>query len=74
MKPSTLSGIVLSAAASAAAASLPTISAVGNKFFYENGTQFFIKGTESILPSPLPCSIAANTAKALLTSCLKTTR
>jgi hypothetical protein len=23
---------------------VPTISAVGSKFFYENGTQFYIKG------------------------------
>jgi hypothetical protein len=26
---------------------VPTISAVGNKFFYENGTQYFIKGKPS---------------------------
>lgn len=24
---------------------VPTISAVGSKFFYENGTQYYIKGT-----------------------------
>lgn len=30
---------------------IPTISAVGSKFFYENGTQYYLKGTD--LPSPL---------------------
>lgn len=27
------------------AAAVPTISAVGSKFFYENGTQYYLKGT-----------------------------
>lgn len=30
---------------------IPTISAVGSKFFYENGTQYYIKGTWGNLPS-----------------------
>ncbi|KAF4634745.1 hypothetical protein G7Y89_g3351 [Cudoniella acicularis] len=36
--------LLASFAISAADASTPTISAVGNKFFSSNGTQFFIKG------------------------------
>lgn len=28
-----------------AVGAVPTISAVGSKFFYENGTQYYIKGT-----------------------------
>jgi hypothetical protein len=32
----------------------PTISAVGNKFFYSNGTQYFLKGTAALqLPRAL---------------------
>ena len=31
--------------AAVAASSVPTISVVGSKFFYSNGTQYFIKGT-----------------------------
>jgi hypothetical protein len=30
--------------AAVAASTVPTISAVGSKFFYSNGTQYFIKG------------------------------
>ena len=48
MKVSTLTGAFIASAVSASAvsvrASVPTISAVGNKFFAEDGSQFFIKG------------------------------
>ncbi|CAK7217053.1 hypothetical protein SBRCBS47491_003031 [Sporothrix bragantina] len=47
MKLSTVSSALLGAAASAYAATsstLPAISVVGNKFFNEDGSQFFIKG------------------------------
>lgn len=37
----------IAAATTAAAASLPAISAVGNKFFDPSGKQFFIKGMGS---------------------------
>jgi hypothetical protein len=39
-----IAGLLLGAAA-VVADSLPTISAVGNKFFDKNGKQFFLKGT-----------------------------
>jgi hypothetical protein len=29
---------------------VPTISAVGSKFFYDNGTQYFLKGMLSVYP------------------------
>jgi hypothetical protein len=35
---------------------VPTIEAVGAKFFYSNGTQYFIKG----MPIPLLCTSIAN--------------
>ncbi|KAL1901414.1 hypothetical protein Sste5346_001819 [Sporothrix stenoceras] len=48
MKFTTVSGALLAAAASVDAASssssLPPVSVVGNKFFNEDGSQFFIKG------------------------------
>lgn len=28
---------------------IPTISAVGSKFFYEDGTQYYVKGTSNSL-------------------------
>jgi hypothetical protein len=34
-------------AAAAASSSVPTISAIGSKFFYSNGTQYFLKGMPS---------------------------
>jgi hypothetical protein len=37
-----LAGLAINAAAAANA--VPTIEAVGAKFFYSNGTQYFIKG------------------------------
>lgn len=43
MRLSHFTGLALLAAARSAHA-ISTISAHGNKFFYENGTQFFIKG------------------------------
>jgi len=30
---------------------IPTISAVGSKFFYENGTQYYLKGSWGPLSS-----------------------
>ena len=39
-----LSLAILAATQIATAADLPTISAVGSKFFYSNGTQYYIKG------------------------------
>ena len=39
-----LSFAVLAAASIASAADLPSISAVGSKFFFSNGTQYYIKG------------------------------
>lgn len=43
MRLPSFAGLVLLAAATSVHA-ISTISAHGNKFFYENGTQFFIKG------------------------------
>lgn len=43
MRVSTASGLAVLGAATTVNA-MSTISAYGNKFFYENGTQFFIKG------------------------------
>ena len=42
---------VLAAINMASAADMPTISAVGAKFFFSNGTQYYIKGKQ--LPSQL---------------------
>jgi hypothetical protein len=42
-KAGLLAGFAVHAAV-AASSSVPTISAVGSKFFYSNGTQYFIKG------------------------------
>ena len=39
-----LSLAILAATHIATAADLPTISAVGSKFFFDNGTQYYIKG------------------------------
>lgn len=39
-----LSLAFLAAANIVSAANLPTISAVGSKFFFSNGTQYYIKG------------------------------
>lgn len=44
MKFTSATAAAVLAAASTVAADTPTISAVGNKFFLENGTQFFMKG------------------------------
>ena len=41
-----LAGIINAAvAATSSSSSVPTISAVGSKFFFSNGTQYFVKGT-----------------------------
>jgi hypothetical protein len=45
-----LSVPVLMAGLAATVNAVPTISAVGSKFFYENGTQFYIKGTSPVTP------------------------
>jgi len=37
---------LLLALQAATVAAIPTISAVGSKFFYENGTQYYLKGTD----------------------------
>jgi len=37
-------GLLAAYAITTVVAATPTISAVGNKFFYSNGTQYFIKG------------------------------
>jgi S1-C subfamily serine protease len=37
--------------AALAASSIPTISAVGSKFFYSNGTQYYIKGNPVVRPA-----------------------
>ena len=42
---------VLAAINMVSAADMPTISAVGAKFFFSNGTQYYIKGKQ--LPSQL---------------------
>ena len=43
-----LSLAILAATHVATAADLPTISAVGSKFFFDNGTQYYIKGRQSV--------------------------
>jgi hypothetical protein len=37
--------LLLAGLQATAVGAIPSISAVGSKFFYENGTQFYIKGT-----------------------------
>lgn len=37
--------LLLAGLQAATVGAIPTISAVGSKFFYENGTQYFLKGT-----------------------------
>jgi hypothetical protein len=37
--------VLLAGLQATAVSAIPSISAVGSKFFYENGTQFYIKGT-----------------------------
>lgn len=37
--------LLLAGLQAATVGAIPTISAVGSKFFYENGTQYYIKGT-----------------------------
>jgi 1,3-beta-glucanosyltransferase GAS1 len=39
-----IAGLLAGLAINAAANAVPTIEAVGAKFFYSNGTQYFIKG------------------------------
>ncbi|KAK3170625.1 hypothetical protein OEA41_002706 [Lepraria neglecta] len=62
----TLSFAVLAAASIASAADAPTISAVGSKFFFSNGTQYYIKGIAYQLTDQDPlidkeqCTLDAN--------------
>lgn len=51
-----LSFAFLAAVSVFAQSSTPTISAVGAKFFFENGTQYFIKGTWPLSPSVMPAA------------------
>jgi hypothetical protein len=37
--------LLLAGLQAATVGAIPTISAVGSKFFYENGTQYYLKGT-----------------------------
>lgn len=37
--------LLLAGLQAATVGAVPTISAVGSKFFYENGTQYYLKGT-----------------------------
>lgn len=39
-----LAPLLLAGLQATAVSAIPSISAVGSKFFYENGTQFYIKG------------------------------
>lgn len=38
------SALLLAGLQAVVGATVPTISAVGSKFFYENGTQYYLKG------------------------------
>ena len=58
----TLSLAVLAAASIASAADLPTISAVGSKFFFSNGTQYYIKGMLSSSPMSSKTDVASGVA------------
>ena len=46
--------LLLAGLQAATVGAIPTISAVGSKFFYENGTQYYIKGTIGATRSELP--------------------
>jgi hypothetical protein len=41
--------LLLAGLQAATVGAVPTISAVGSKFFYENGTQYYLKGTSGKL-------------------------
>jgi len=42
-----IAGLLAVGAVNTVNAAVPTISALGNKFFYSNGTQYFMKGEHS---------------------------
>lgn len=46
-------GLLAGFAISAVTAAVPTIKVVGSKFFYENGTQYFLKGMLFVFNSKL---------------------
>lgn len=43
--------LLLAGLQAATVGAIPTISAVGSKFFYENGTQYYLKGTPGLAKS-----------------------
>lgn len=46
--------LLLASLQAAPVGAIPTISAVGSKFFYENGTQYYLKGTSEATRIDLP--------------------
>ncbi|CAN8103721.1 unnamed protein product [Discula destructiva] len=63
MRPSSFAPLALLGAATTAVTAISAISAYGNKFFYENGTQFFIKGVAYQLTSDDPLIDAAQCSR-----------
>lgn len=64
MRLSCASGLALLAATTTTTVhAISTISAYGNKFFYENGTQFFIKGVAYQLTESDPLADADQCAR-----------
>lgn len=51
--------LLLAGLQAATVGAIPTISAVGSKFFYENGTQYYLKGTlrrhSHLIAPEIPC-------------------
>lgn len=47
-----LVSLLLAGLQATAVSAIPSISAVGSKFFYENGTQFYIKGSHLLIALP----------------------
>ena len=45
------SSLVCAFIGAASVNALPTIEAIGNKFFTSDGKQFFMKGTDSFVPT-----------------------
>ena len=61
-----LSSLLCAALGTVATNALPTITALGNKFFDSDGKQFFMKGTKFC--SKIRSLITANKVQAWLTS------